>query len=262
VGIVRDAIIEWQTRNDALYQKWSCPVVAETADGWLNDINAFHVKQEHVFSALEGAAGGAIAEGNVGGGTGMLCYEFKGGTGTASRRVPEKLGGWKVGALVQANFGRRHQLTIAGVPVGQHIKEDTIFTQGENPLVEQGSLIVILATDAPLLPHQLKRVAKRATLGMARTGSLGGNGSGDIFLAFSTAETGASHGDEQGITNVQALLNDRLDPIFYAAAYATEEAIINAMVAAHGMTGRAGVKAEALPHERLQQVLREYNRTR
>jgi L-aminopeptidase/D-esterase-like protein len=262
VGIVRDAIIEWQTRNDALYQKWSCPVVAETADGWLNDINAFHVKQEHVFSALENAAGEAIAEGNVGGGTGMLCYEFKGGTGTASRRVPEKLGGWKVGALVQANFGRRHQLTIAGVPVGQHIKEDTIFTQGENPLVEQGSLIVILATDAPLLPHQLKRVAKRATLGMARTGSLGGNGSGDIFLAFSTAETGASHGDEQGITNVQALLNDRLDPIFYAAAYATEEAIINAMVAAHGMTGRAGVKAEALPHERLQQVLREYNRTR
>ena len=260
VGTVRDAIIHWQAEHDSFYQKWSCPVVAETADGWLNDMNGFHVKAEHVRQALESAQGGPVAEGNVGGGTGMICYEFKGGTGTASQRLPQKLGGWTVGALVQANFGRRHQLTIAGVPVGGHLKEGAFFTNGENPLAEQGSLIVILATDAPLLPHQLKRIARRATLGMARTGSLGGNGSGDIFLAFSTANPGMSHGDEREVASLEALLNEKLDPLFAASVYATEEAILNAMVAAETMTGHQGVTVEALPHEALREVLRSYNR--
>jgi L-aminopeptidase/D-esterase-like protein len=262
VGVVRDAIIAWQTEHDALYQKWSCPVVAETADGWLNDMNAFHVSREHVIAALENAAGGPVPEGNVGGGTGMLCYEFKGGSGTASRQLPAKLGGWTVGAIVQANFGRRYQLTIAGVPVGEHLKENAPFSNGENPLHEQGSLIVILSTDAPLLPHQLRRIAKRATLGMARTGSLGGNGSGDIFLAFSTTNTGSHRGDERGVAHVETRLNEKLDPLFHAAAYATEEAIINAMVAAEDMTGKNGLSIEALPHEQLRQILREYNRLR
>ena len=260
VGTVRDTIIDWQAQHDALYQKWSCPVVAETADGWLNDMNGFHVKAEHVLAALEDAAGGSLAEGNVGGGTGMICYEFKGGTGTSSRRLPQKFGGWTVAALVQANFGRRHQLTIAGVPVGAHLRQGAFFTNGENPLAEQGSLIVVLATDAPLLPHQLKRVARRATLGMARTGSLGGNGSGDIFLAFSTANLDAGHGDETGMTSLLALANEKLDPLFSSAVYATEEAIINAMVAAETMTGRDGLIVEALPHSQLREVLKQYKR--
>ena len=156
VGIVRDTIIDWQSRNGAIFQRWSCPVVTETADGWLNDMNGFFVKAEHVWDALDNAKDGTIAEGNVGGGTGMLCYEYKGGTGTSSRKLPEKLGGWTVGALVQSNFGRRYQLTVAGVPVGHHLKEDAPFSSGENPFKQdEGSLIIILATDAPLLPHQL-----------------------------------------------------------------------------------------------------------
>jgi D-aminopeptidase len=259
VGIVRDTIIDWQAKNDALYQRWSCPVVTETADGWLNDMNGFHVKPEHVWHALDHATDGPLAEGNVGGGTGMLCYEFKGGTGTASRKLPEKLGGWTVGALVQSNFGRRYQLTIAGVPVGQYLKEGAPFTNGENPFrQEEGSLIIILATDAPLLPHQLKRLAKRASLGMARTGSLGGNGSGDIFLAFSTASTGVLTGE--AAASVKYLLNDTLDELFYTAAYASEEAIINSMIAGESMTGHRGMTVEALPHEELQAIMRNYNR--
>ena len=260
VGIVRDTIIQWQASQDAFFQKWSCPVVAETADGWLNDMNQFHVEPEHVLAALASAQGGALPEGNVGGGTGMICYEFKGGTGTSSRKLPERLGGWTVGALVQANFGRRYQLTVAGVPVGYHLTEDAPFTNGENPLAEQGSLIVVLATDAPLLPHQLRRIARRATLGMARTGSLGGNGSGDIFLAFSTANPGAAHGGEDGLATLQALSNDRIDPLFAAAVYATEEAILNAMVAAETMTGRDGITVKALPHDRLRELLKKYGR--
>lgn len=260
VGTVRDTIIDWQAQNEALYQKWSCPVVAETADGWLNNMNLFHVKSEHVLSALDGAAGGPVAEGNIGGGTGMICYEFKGGTGTSSRKLPQHLGGWTVAALVQANFGRRHQLTIAGVPVGLHLREGAFLTNGENPLAEQGSLIVILAADAPLLPHQLKRIARRATLGMARTGSLGGNGSGDIFLAFSTANPLAGKPNPDGISSLEALANERLDPLFYAAVYATEEAILNAMIAAETMTGRDGVTIEAIPHDQLREVLARYNR--
>ncbi len=260
VGIVRDAIIAWQARNDSFYQKWSCPVVAETADGWLNDMNGFHVREDHVRLALDAAQGGPVAEGNVGGGTGMICYEFKGGTGTASRRLPPGLGGWTVAALVQANFGRRQHLTIAGVPVGQHLKEGAFFTHGESPYAEQGSLIVILATDAPLLPHQLKRIARRATLGMARTGSLGGNGSGDIFLAFSTANREVSPAGDGGVLTLHALPNEKLDPLFAASVHATEEAIINALVAAEPMTGRAGLTVQAIPHAALQEVLRSYNR--
>ena len=258
VGIVRDTIIDWQAKNDALYQRWSCPLVTETADGWLNDINGFHVKSEHVWYALDNAKDGAIEEGNVGGGTGMLCYEFKGGTGTSSRKLSEKLGSWTVGALVQSNFGRRYRLTIAGVPVGQHLKENAPFTNGENPFrPDEGSLIVILATDAPLLPHQLKRLARRASLGMARTGALGGNGSGDIFLAFSTASTGILG---EPIASVKYLPNDYLDPLFSASAYAAEEAIINSMIAGKTMTGYNGFTVDALPHDQLCEIMKQYNR--
>jgi len=259
VGIVRDTVIDWQVKNNAMFQKWSIPIVAETADGWLNDMNGFHVKPEHVMQALDSASSGAIPEGNIGGGTGMICYEFKGGTGTSSRKLPEKFGGYMVGALVQANFGRRYQLTVAGVPVGQHLTEGAPFTNGENPFREQGSLIVILATDAPLFPYQLKRVAKRATLGMARTGSLGGNGSGDIFLAFSTANRGVAS-SKPGKRCAEFLLNDGLDSIFAAAALTTEEAILNAMLAAQTMTGKDGLRVPALSHERLREVLQQYNR--
>jgi D-aminopeptidase len=261
VGIVRDTIIAWQAKNGALFQKWSCPVVAETADGWLNDMNGFHVKEQHVMHALDKAKSGAVEEGNVGGGTGMLCFEYKGGTGTSSRKLPEKLGGWTIGVLAQCNFGRRYQLTIAGVPVGQYLLDDAPFTNGENPFKQDdGSLIVILASDAPLLPHQLKRLAKRAAIGMARTGSLGGNGSGDIFLAFSTANPQALHTDEMGLSNIQTLSNDHIDPILFAGAYATEEAIINSMIAAEDMQGRNDVTIKAIPHAEVQRLLKKYNR--
>jgi D-aminopeptidase len=261
VGVVRDTIIQWQVTHSKIFQGWSCPLVTETADGWLNDINAFFVKPEHVLEALKSATSGPIAEGNIGGGTGMLCYEFKGGTGTSSRKLPEKFGGWTIGALAQTNFGRRFQLTVAGVPIGQHLKDNTIWTSGENPFKQDdGSLIVILATDAPLLPHQLKRLAKRASLGMARTGSLGGNGSGDIFLAFSTANPNAALGDEQGVASIRALSNNFIDPLLMASAYSTEEAIINSMIAAENMTGYKGVSAKALPHDQLQIIMRNYRR--
>ena len=263
VGVVRDTIIQWQVEQAKIFQSWSCPLVTETADGWLNDINAFFVKPEHVRKALENAKSGSIEEGNVGGGTGMLCYEFKGGSGTSSRKLPEKLGGWTVGAFAQTNFGRRFQLTVAGVPVGQHLKDNSIWTSGENPFKQDdGSLIVVIATDAPLLPHQLKRLAKRASLGMARTGSLGGNGSGDIFLAFSTANSNAATGDEKGLATLQGLSNNFIDPLLMSSAYATEEAIINSLVAAEDMTGHKGVSAKALPHDRIKEILKSYNRLR
>ena len=258
VGIVRDTIIQWQVERDAIFQKWSCPLVTETADGWLNDMNGFFIKPEHVIQALNSAKSGSIAEGNVGGGTGMICYEFKGGTGTSSRKLPEKLGDWTVGALVQSNFGRRYQLTVAGAPAGKHLKDDAPFTSGENPFApDDGSLIVIIATDAPLLPHQLKRLAKRASLGMARTGSLGGNGSGDIFLAFSTAPSGLS---SEMTGSVSYVRNDYLDPLLFASAYATEEAIINSMIAAEDMVGYNGLGIKALPHDKLREIMRSYNR--
>mgnify|MGYP001080708988 FL=1 len=259
VGVVRDAIIAWQVKHQSIFQLWSCPVVTETADGWLNAMNSLQIRPEHVWTALESAHGGAIAEGNVGGGTGMICYEFKGGTGTASRHLPDKFGGYMVGALAQANFGRRFQLTISGVPVGKHLTEEACFTSGENPFRESGSLVMILATDAPLLPHQLKRLARRAALGMARTGGMAGNGSGDLFLAFSTANPGAAK-PEAGVASLQALPNDRCDPLFMAAVYAAEEAILNAMLAADTMTGRDGLRVPALPHERLVTLLKQYGR--
>ena len=261
VGVVHDTIIQWQVEQDKIFQGWSCPLVTETADGWLNDMNAFFVKPKHVREALGNAESGSIEEGNVGGGTGMLCYEFKGGSGTSSRKLPESMGGWIVGVLVQTNFGRRFQLTIAGVPVGAHLKDDAIWTNGENPFKQDdGSLIVIIATDAPLLPHQLKRLAKRASLGMARTGSLGGNGSGDIFLAFSTANMHAARGDEKGLATLQSIANDHIDPLLFSTAYATEEAIINSMVAAKDMVGHKGISIKALPHDELQNIMRKYNR--
>jgi len=260
VGVVRDTIIQWQVEKDVIFQKWSCPVVTETADGWLNDMNGFHVKPEHVIEALENAESGLIKEGNVGGGTGMICYEFKGGSGTSSRKLPEKLGGWTVGVFVQSNFGLRYQLTIAGVPVGKYIKDHPVWTDGENPLAEQGSLIVVLATDAPLLPHQLNRLARRASLGMARTGSLGGNGSGDIFLAFSTANRNAARGNEHGLASIQSLSNNFIDPLLMASVYVTEEAIINSMVAAEDMIGRNGLSVKALPHDELRELMKQYKR--
>lgn len=261
VGIVRDTILQWQVQNGSIFQRWSCPVVAETADGWLNDMNGFHVKPEHVWHALEQARSGPIEEGNVGGGTGMITYEFKGGTGTSSRRLRTEAGAWTVAALAQANFGRRYQLTVSGVPVGRHLTSDAPFSHGRNPFeAESGSLIVVLATDAPLLPFQLKRLAKRAALGMARTGSLGGNGSGDIFLAFSTANQQAASPKDGGLAQIQALTNADIDPLFGAAAFATEEAIINAMVAAETMTGRDGFRVIALPHDELAVVMKQYGR--
>lgn len=260
VGIVRDAIIAWQVKNKIQFQPWALPVVAETADAWLNNMNGFFVKEKHVYEALDSARSGRIAEGNVGGGTGMMCYEFKGGTGTSSRRIPDELGGWTVGVLAQTNFGHRHQLTIAGVPVGKHMLDDIPRVQSENPFKqEDGSLIVIVATDAPLLPNQLKRVARRVSLGMARTGALGGNGSGDIFLAFSTANHAAAYPNEKGISEIQVLNNEHIDPVFQATAYATEEAIINSIFAAEDMTGHE-ISVKAISHERVMTLLKQYNR--
>ncbi len=258
VGVVRDTIIHWQIQRGALFQPWSIPVVAETADGWLNDMHGFHVRAEHVWQALEGAQSGPLAEGNVGGGTGMICFEFKGGTGTSSRRLPDHFGGYTVGVLAQANFGRRSQLTVAGVPVGKHLPAGFAYASGEQPGAEQGSLILVIATDAPLLPHQLKRVARRAALGMARTGGMSGNGSGDIFLAFSTANPGAAR-PKAPAACLQALPNDRMDPIFGATVYAVEEAILNALIAAETMTGKGGLTVPALPHEPLRDLLRRHN---
>lgn len=261
VGMVRDSIIKWQIKNNAMYQPWSLPVVAETSDGGVNDIDKFFVEEKHVMSALDSATSGFIAEGNVGGGTGMICYEFKGGTGTASRKLPEEFGSWTVGALAQCNFGRRNQLTIAGVPVGKHLTDDIPDRHGESSFKQDdGSLIVIVGTDAPLLPHQLKRVARRVSLGMARTGSLGGNGSGDIFLAFSTANPKAGYPDDKGFVDLKTLSNDYLDYIFYATAHATEEAIINALVAAEDIVGHDGITVKAMPHKQVQEVMKKYAR--
>jgi D-aminopeptidase len=253
VGVARDAVIAWQLKNAGkTAQAWGLPVVAETWDGWLNDINGFHVKPEHVFSALDSAKTGAVAEGNVGGGTGMVCYEFKGGIGTSSRKLSERQGAYTVGALVQANFGIRHQLQIGGAPVGKEISDNT-FRQRET-----GSIIVVIATDAPLLPHQLKRLARRVPLGLARTGSTSGNGSGDIFIAFSTANPGIWN--PPGEAQLRMISNDRMGALFDATVHSVEEAVINAMVAAETMTGVDGHKVLALPHDRLREALKKYNR--
>jgi D-aminopeptidase len=260
VGVVRDAVIEWSLKGAATAQAWSLPIVGETWDGWLNDLNGFHVKREHVFAALDGARGGAIAEGNVGGGTGMHTFEFKGGTGTASRRVRIRgVGDFVLGVLVQSNFGLRHQLLIAGVPVGREMPEDAPYTSSFGRPNELGSIIGVVATDAPLLPHQMKRIARRVAMGVARTGASAGNGSGDIFVAFTTANADAASAST-GATQIRALANDEISGLFEATVQATEEAIVNAMVAARTMDGVDGHVLKAIDHERLRAVLRAHGR--
>jgi len=252
VGVVRDAIIAWQMRGGRLPGLWSLPVVAETWDGWLNDINGFHVRPEHVVAALETAASGPVAEGNVGGGTGNICYEFKGGIGTASRLVDDKTDRYVVGALVQANHGQRRQLLIAGVPVGRELAEEAL------PREESGSILIIVATNAPLLPNQLKALARRAAMGLARTGSVAGISSGDLFLAFSTGNLAEANVRKN--TPVTMLGLGRLTPLFEAVRQTAEESIVNALVAAEDMAGASGHFVPALPHDRLREVLRAYYR--
>jgi D-aminopeptidase len=262
VGVVRDAVIGWTVEHFDTDEGdwWSLPVVGETWDGWLNDLNGFHVKPEHAYAALDTASTGPVAEGGVGGGTGMICYEFKGGIGTASRVVHDESGDYTVGVLVQANFGSRYQLTVAGVPVGLEIPELPAYASLKPNKVDRdmGSIIVVVATDAPLLPHQLKRIAKRVSMGVARTGGMASNSSGDIFIAFSTANPGV--GAATGLPTAQVLPNERITPFFEATALATEEAIINALVAAQTMTGFDGHRVIELPHDRLQETLKKYNR--
>jgi L-aminopeptidase/D-esterase-like protein len=261
VGVVRDSVIQWRVTHgqpDPAGYWWSLPVVAETWDGWLNDINGFHVKPADAFHAIDSASSGPVMEGNVGGGTGMVCNEFKGGIGTSSRKLDAKFGGYTVGVLVQCNYGSRPNLRIAGVPVGQEIPEDRAYASATFNELDRGSIIVVVATDAPLVAHQLKRVARRVTLGLGRDGSISGNGSGDIFIAFSTANPGAAFADHS--VDLKMLPNEKIEPIFAATVQATEEAIINAMVTAETMMGIENHKVIALPHDRLRAVLKKYNR--
>ncbi len=281
VGVVRDAILQWQVSRPGL-QPWGLPVVAETYDGSLNDINGFHVKPEHVFSALDGAAAGAVKEGVVGGGTGMTCLGFKGGIGTASRKLADNQGGYTVGVLVQCNFGSRRDLRVAGVPVGEEISDlqpcfagavspppasgaparrrcdDAAPARGAEDAAEQGSIIVVVATDAPLLPHELHRIATRVALGVGRAGGFGGNGSGDIFVAFSTANPGAAAKPDSA--TVTMIGNGRISPLFNATVQATEEAILNAMLAAETTTGANDYRVYALPQDRLMATLKKFGR--
>jgi D-aminopeptidase len=259
VGTVRDALIKWQFEQGLYDSFWEdnfflLPVVAETFDGMLNDINGFHVKEQHVYEALNNATSGAVAEGCVGSGTGMMCHWFKGGIGTASRALEK----YTVGVLVQANYGYREHLTIAGVPVGQEITDLLPVFKTGNPKTETGSIIIVIATDAPLLPHQLKRLARRATLGLAKVGGIGGNTSGDIFVAFSTANKGAANRNE--LQTLEMLPNDYMDELFIATIQSTEEAILNAMTGAITMTGINGNTVYALPHERVRDILKRYGR--
>ncbi|MGE5361848.1 MAG: P1 family peptidase [Bacteroidales bacterium] len=276
VGVVRDAILQWQVQRPGL-QPWGLPVVAETYDGSLNDINGFHVKAEHVLSALDDATAGPVPEGNVGGGTGMVCHGFKGGIGTASRVLQAADGGYTVGVLVQCNYGVRRELRVGGVPVGEEIADLRPCVSLSDPAVRPtvarcsdaaqpsrredegaGSIIVVVATDAPLLPHQLKRLVTRASLGIGRMGGKGENSSGDIFVAFSTANANAAIAT--GPTKVDMLPNDRINPLFYATVQATEEAILNALLAAETMTGADGYRVYALPQDRLIAAMKKYGR--
>lgn len=259
VGTVRDAVIQWHVAKkitDDYSGDYSLPVVAETWDGFLNDINGFHVKPQDAFDAMESATTGPVTEGNVGGGTGMIAHSFKGGIGTSSRLVETKIGNYTVGVLVQANYGSRDQLTIAGVPVGKEIK-DMRPSEGK-PDEDQGSIIVVAATDAPFLPHQLHRLVKRVSLGIGAMGGRGGNSSGDIFIAFSTANPEA--GVMDNLANLKMFPNELINPFFEAVAQATEESIVNAMIAAETMEGVNGNKVYAIPHNRLIEVLKKYNR--
>jgi D-aminopeptidase len=276
VGVVRDALITAAIRRGPRDGEWSLPVVGETYDGRLSDLDGQHVQQEHVFAALDAAATGPVAEGNVGGGTGMICHEFKGGIGTASRVLPADDGGWTVGVLVQANYGRRERLTLGGIPVGRAIPTTevpsawddvpAVGTSGirtadglERPTEHAGagSIIVIVATDAPLLPHQCERMAQRAGLGIARTGGSGAHSSGDLFLCFATGNRSLTVTDDAVLPftrPVTALIDAWTSPLFWAVIEATEEAIANALVAARTMTGRDGHTAHALPHDRLRSL--------
>jgi D-aminopeptidase len=261
VGVVRDAVIAWRVAHGPAGPDddwWSLPVVAETWDGWLNDINGFHVKPEHALHAIDSAHSGPVEEGAVGGGTGMVCNGFKGGIGTSSRKLTDKDGGYMVGVLVQCNYGRRQNLRIAGIPVGREIESEDPYAWLPSDANELGSIIVVVATNAPLLPHQLKRIARRVSLGIGRTGSIASNGSGDIFIAFSTANPSAS--DVGHLIDLKMVPNPSLDPLFAATVEATEEAIVNAMVAATDMTGINGHHVRALPHDQLRAVLAKYNR--
>jgi L-aminopeptidase/D-esterase-like protein len=280
VGVVRDAIIQWEVSQKNALQPWWLPVVAETYDGGLNDINGFHVKPEHVLAALDGASGGVPTEGAVGGGTGMVCHGFKGGIGTASRKLPVEQGGYTIGVLVQCNYGSRRDLRIAGVPVGEEIPDLVGCVANNDPLPpdsprrlcderrgggavdeapEQGSIIVVVATDAPLLPHQLKRIVTRVSLGIGRQGGFGGNSSGDIFIAFSTANARAWFND-QPVTDVKMLPNDRITPLFQATAQATEAAITNALLAAETTTGANDLRIYAMPVDRMLAAMKKYGR--
>ncbi|MBL0171760.1 MAG: P1 family peptidase [Gemmatimonadaceae bacterium] len=279
VGVVRDAIIKWEVTQKNVLQPWWLPVVAETYDGGLNDINGFHVKEQHALDALNSATGGLPKEGAVGGGTGMVCLGFKGGIGTASRKLPAAQGGYTVGVLVQCNFGSRRDLRIAGVPVGEEIPDLQACIANSDPLPansprprcgasggdgaaanapEQGSIIVVVATDAPLMPHQLKRIATRVSLGIGRQGGFGGNGSGDIFVAFSTANPKTWASDS--VTTLQMVTNDRISPLFQATAQATEAAITNALLAAETTTGANDLRVYAMPLDRMMAAMRKYGR--
>ena len=265
VGVVRDAVIEWSYKNNffkTLYNIedlfWALPVVAETYDGSLNDINGFHVKKKHAFNALNNAKGEIISEGNVGGGTGMICHGFKGGIGTSSRIISIQNEEYTVGVLVQANYGSREDLTIAGIPIGKEIKNlQPKITFGEKR-EGLGSIIVVVATDAPLLPNQLKRLARRVPVGISKVGGFGSNGSGDIFIAFSTANSKAYNREE--IKKISFLPNDLMNPFLKATAQATEESIINALVSANTMSGINNNTVYKLPHEELKNILKKYNR--
>ena len=255
VGVVRDAVIAWRVKKappDQNGYEWSLPIVAETYDGDLNDINGFHVKPEDAWHALDTAHGGAVEEGNVGGGTGMICNEFKGGIGTSSRVLNAMYGGYTVGVLVQCNYGWRSQLRIAGVPVGREIPDHKVKDD------DVGSIIVVVATDAPVIPTQLKRLVRRVSLGLGRDGSFSGDGSGDIFVAFSTANPGAA--DSKSLHQITMLPNEQMNPLFLATVQATEEAVINAMVAAETMKGINDFEVIALPHDQLREVLKKYSR--
>jgi D-aminopeptidase len=284
VGVVRDALVAAAARDrhpDAVF--WSLPVVGETYDGALNDINGFHVRPEHAAAALAGAAGGPVAEGNVGGGTGMICHELKGGIGTASRRAATADGGWTVGALVQANYGDRELLRIDGVPVGEALprtevpscwdeverrEREALGGPDRGPAARSGagggSIIVVLATDAPLLPHQCERLAQRATLGLGRMGSIASHGSGDLFLAFATGNRGlsetAGERDPRLTADVRMVVDRVITPLFQAAVEATEAAVVNALLAAGTMVGRDGITAHALPHDRLLEIMARFGR--
>ncbi|HUI50574.1 MAG TPA: P1 family peptidase [Terriglobales bacterium] len=261
VGVVRDSVIQWRVSHgqpDPNGYWWSLPVVAETWDGWLNDINGFHVKPEHVFHAIDSAQSGHVDEGNVGGGTGMVCSGYKGGIGTSSRKLSEKDGGYTIGVLVQCNFGSRKNLRIAGIPVGREISSEDPYAYQPSDISERGSIIIVIATDAPLVSTQLKRLAHRATLGLGRVGSISGDGSGDIFIAFSTANSGVWA--SKNVADVKMLPNGSLDPVFEAVVQATEEAIINAMIGAESMTGIDNHHVTAMPHNQLRAVLKKYNR--